>query len=329
MVKKVALLVGGWSAERDVSLNKGKAVEAALREAGYDLTVIDVRKDLKALIKELEAAKPDAVFNNLHGRGGEDGLVQSVLEILEIPYTHSGVMASSIAMNKPMTKRVAMTVGVQTAEGVVASKQDILNHMVLNPPYVVKPIAEGSSVGVTIVRENDNKPPFDENWHYGEYALVERFIQGKELTCAVLDGNAQDVTEIRSHTDFFDYEAKYKDTRTEYLLPAPIPAEVRELIMDWSERVYAALGCNGLARCDYVYDDRIHEPVHAVYFLEINTQPGCTPESIGPSQVIHHGMSFTDLCRHLVETATCHEKNTEQNATTTATDASVTQQKSA
>ncbi|MCB9965928.1 MAG: D-alanine--D-alanine ligase [Rhodospirillales bacterium] len=312
MSKKVALLVGGWSAEREVSLNKGKKVETALREAGYDLRVIEVRKDLPDLISKL-TPKPDVVFNNLHGRGGEDGIIQSVLEILEIPYTHSGVLASALAMNKPMTKRIAMTLGIQTPEGVVAHRTDILNSKALNPPYVVKPIAEGSSCGVTIIREHDNKPPFDSGWHYGDYALVERFIQGRELTCAILDGKAQSVTEIKSHTDFFDYEAKYNDTRTEYLLPAPIPQAVHDLILEWSERLYIALGCNGLARCDYVYDDRIDEPAHAVYLLEINTQPGLTPESIGPSQVIYNGMSFTDLCRHLVETASCHETQEAQD----------------
>jgi D-alanine-D-alanine ligase len=313
--KKVALLVGGWSAERQVSLTKGKAVEAALREAGYDVDVIDVKKDLADLVAKL-TPKPDVVFNNLHGRGGEDGIIQSVLEILEIPYTHSGVMASAVAMNKPLTKRVAMTLGIQSPEGVVAHKDDIMASEAMNPPYVVKPIAEGSSVGITIVQESDNKPPFDDGWHYGEYALVERFIQGRELTCAILDGKAQNVTEIRSHTGFFDYEAKYSDTRTEYLLPAPIPEEVKEVIMTWSEHIYIALGCQGLARCDFVYDDRIDVPQHAVYFLEINTQPGLTAESIGPSQVIFNGMSFTDLCRHLVETASCHEKLEPEQKTT-------------
>ena len=214
-------------------------------------------------------------------------MIQSVLEMLEIPYTHSGIMTSAVAMDKPMTKRLAMTLGVQSPEGVVAHKNDILASKALNPPYVVKPTAEGSSCGVTIIRENDNK-------------------------CAVLDGQGQDVTEIQSHTDFFDYEAKYQDDRTEYVLPANIPEGVRATIMDWSERVYLALGCSGLARCDYVYDERIDDPAAAVYFLEINTQPGLTPESIGPRQVIHHGMSFTDLCRHLVETAKCHESQPQE-----------------
>lgn len=317
MTKKVALLVGGWSAERQVSLDKGKEVEKALRDAGYDLDVIDVKKDLNDLISKL-TPKPDAVFNNLYGRGGEDGIIQSVLEMLEIPYTHSGVMTSALAMNKPMTKRIAMTLGVQSPEGVVAHREDILASQALDPPYVIKPLSEGSSCGIKIIREHDNKPLFDETWTFGDYALVERFIKGRELTCAVLDGKAQDVTEIKPHTDFFDYEAKYQDTRTEYILPADIPSDVKELIMDWSERMYIALGCNGLARCDYVYDDRIDEPAHSIYFLEINTQPGLTSVSIGPSQVIHHGMSFTDLCKHLVETAKCHETQEKERGNQTS-----------
>lgn len=322
MTKSIALLVGGWSAEREVSLKKGRAVETALQEIGYDVRVIDVQKDLPGLIEQL-TPRPDVVFNNLYGRGGEDGMIQSVLEILEIPYTHSGVLGSALAMNKPVTKRIAMTLGIQSPEGLVAHREDILKHNAINPPYVLKPVAEGSSVGVTIIRENDNRALF-ENWHYGEYVLVERFIEGRELTCAVLDGQAQAVTEIKPSTGFFDYEAKYADTQTEYILPADIPEEVGARVMEWSEHLYIALGCNGLARCDFVYDDRIEEPAHAVYFLEINTQPGLTPGSIGPSQVIYNGMSFSGLCRHLVETATCHEKQEPNQAIPDAGESPVT-----
>lgn len=308
MRKNVALLVGGWSAERQVSLDKGKEVEAALKEAGYNVNVIEVTRNLADLIAQL-TPKPDVVFNNLYGRGGEDGIIQSVLELLEIPYTHSGVMASAVAMDKPTTKRIAMTLGIQSPEGVVAHRDNILEGAPFDPPYVVKPGGEGSSVGVTIVREGDNQSPFSKDWEYGEYALVERFIEGRELTVAVLDGQAQDVLEIRLENGFFDYEAKYSDVKKEYLLPAPIPDDVRECAMDWAERIYIALGCHGLARCDFVYDDRIDAAEHALYFLEINTQPGLTAESIGPLQVVRNGMSFPDLCAHLVETAKCHEIN--------------------
>ena len=186
MAKKVALLVGGWSVERQVSLEKGKAVEKALREGGYDVTVIDVKKDIPALIAAL-TPKPDAVFNNLHGRGGEDGEVQSVLEILEIPYTHSGVLASALAMQKDRAKVIMKAAGVPVPEGIVVNRHDAAKHHVLPPPYVVKPVNEGSSVGVIIVREDRPHPPQEilrEDWPFGEQVLVEKYIPGRELTCA-------------------------------------------------------------------------------------------------------------------------------------------------
>lgn len=305
MAKKVALLVGGWSAERQVSLDKGKSVEKALIEAGYDVTVIDVKKDIPALIAAL-TPKPDAVFNNLHGRGGEDGVIQGVLEMLEIPYTHSGVLASAIGMDKPIARRLAASVGVPVAEGRVATKDEVLSGKVMDAPYVVKPTNEGSSVGVRIVLENDNHPPLDaESWVYGETVLVERYIPGRELTVAVLDGVAQAVTEIVSQTRFFDYEAKYHDTRTSYVMPAPVSDDVYNTALDYAKRVYDVLGCEGLARCDFRYDDS-KAGATGLCFLEINTQPGCTAESIGPSQVIRNGKTFAELCAHLVENARCH-----------------------
>ncbi len=313
MAKKVALLVGGWSVERQVSLEKGKKVESALREAGYDVEVIDVKKDAEALIQAL-TPRPDVVFNNLHGRGGEDGEIQGLLEILEIPYTHSGVRASAIGMDKPTTRNIAQSLGVRVAEGVVALKKDVLAGRVMSAPYVVKPTNEGSSVGVRIVMETDNHPPLDsESWIYGEEVLVERYIPGRELTVAVLDGKGQGVTEIVSQTRFFDYEAKYHDTRTEYVLPAKIPDPVYKAALDFSERVYNGIGCSGLARCDFRYDDSV-SGTEGLYFLEINTQPGLTPESIGPSQVIRNGMSFVELCSHLVETAKCHAQDQQKPA---------------
>lgn len=308
MTKRVALLVGGWSAERQVSLEKGKKVEAALREAGYDVSVVDVKKDVPALVAAL-TPKPDAVFNNLHGRGGEDGEIQSLLEILEIPYTHSGVLASAIGMSKPLCSKLARSFGVRVPEYKLASKEDVLSGNVMDAPYVVKPPCEGSSVGVRLVTESDNYPPLDaESWIYGDEVMVERYIPGRELTVAVLDGKAQGVTDIVSHTRFFDYEAKYLDTRTEYVFPAKIPEEVYKEALDFAEAVYNGIGCRGLARCDFRYDDS--KGSDGLYFLEINTQPGLTPESIGPSQVIRNGMTFVQLCAHLVETATCEAQKT-------------------
>lgn len=303
MTKTVALLVGGWSEEREVSLEKGKAVEAALIEAGYTVRTIIVRKNLHALIEALTPL-PDVIFNNLHGRGGEDGIIQGVLEMIGVPYTHSGVLASAIGMNKAICRIMASSVGVRVAKGSVAAVSDILAGKVLPVPYVVKPVQEGSSVGVRIVREGDNSPAIASDWHYGESALVEEYIPGKELTVAVLDGKAQAVTEIVSQTGFFDYEAKYKDTRTELVMPAQIPADVYNKALEYAEAVYNVCGCRGLARCDFRYDDSTGD-ASGLCFLEINTQPGCTPQSIGPSQVIYNGLSFSGLCAHLVETASC------------------------
>jgi len=329
--KKVALLLGGWSAERQVSLTKGKEVEAALKQAGYEVDVIDVKKDL-ALLQEALTPKPDAVFNNLHGRGGEDGTVQSVLEILEIPYTHSGVLASAIGMNKPVCKRMAESFGVRTPKSVLATMDEVLASHVMEPPYVVKPPCEGSSVGVRIIMDKENQPPLDAaSWAFGDEVLVEQYIPGKELTVAVLDGKAQAVTEIISHTRFFDYEAKYHDTRTELVLPAKIPDEVYKTALDFAERVYNGIGCAGLARCDFRYDDS-KRGAEGLYFLEINTQPGLTAASIGPSQVIYNGKSFVELCAHLVETAKCHgqtDTKAEQRAQASKTAAPATKKQRA
>ena len=314
--KKVALLLGGWSAERQVSLEKGKKVEAALKDAGYDVTTVDVQKNIGLLIEALTPA-PDVVFNNLHGRGGEDGQIQSLLEILEIPYTHSGVLASAIGMHKPTAKRMAASVGVPSPEGSVLSKDEVLSGKIMSPPYVVKPANEGSSVGVRIVLEGDNHQPLDAaSWVYGDEVLVERYIPGRELTVAVLDGKAQGVTEIVSQTRFFDYEAKYHDTRTEYVLPAPVDKDIYNTLLDYAARVYNVLGCRGLARCDFRYDDS--KGKNGIYFLEINTQPGLTAESIGPSQVIRNGRSFIELCKHLVETATCDAKEQQKTKSSAA-----------
>ncbi len=303
MAKTVALLVGGWSAEREVSLNKGKAVEKALKEGGYNVNVIDVTKDIEALTKAL-TPKPDAVFNNLYGTGGEDGTVQAVLDVMEIPYSHSPLRASSIAMDKPLTKLLASTIGIPSAEGILATKAEVLKGHVMEPPYVVKPPREGSSVGIRIIMENENQAPLDEeSWTFGDEVLVEKYIPGRELTVAVLDGKPQAVTEIIAQTRFFDYEAKYADERTKYVMPAKIPEEIYNLALEYSRGLYTLLGCKGLARCDFRYDET--KGNKGLFLLEINTQPGCTPESIGPSQVIYNGKSFVELCSHLVETATC------------------------
>lgn len=307
MKKSVALLVGGWSSEREVSLMKGKHVEAALVEAGYSVKTIDVSRDVQKLIKELQAAKPDAVFNNLYGRGGEDGTIQALLDMLGLPYTHSGVVASAVGMDKVLTKKLAESVGVRTSVGRVATKAEILAENVMPRPYVVKPINEGSSVGVRIILEGENQQPIDEaSWTFGETALVEKYVPGREIHVAVLDGKAQGVTEILVHGHrFFDYEAKYQDQSTELVTPADVPEIVARTAKDFAEKVYAVLGCAGIARADLRYDDS-KPGSDGVYLLEINTMPGLSPGSIAVIQPDHNGMSYVQLCSHLVETAQCH-----------------------
>lgn len=305
MVKKVALLVGGWSAEREVSLSKGKSIEGALKEHGYDVQVIDVTSDIAKLISDL-TPKPDVAFNNLYGRGGEDGVIQGLLEALEIPYTHSNVMASAIGMDKPMTKKIALSVGIKCADGAVASKADVIAETVLARPYVVKPLNEGSSVGVRIILEGENQKPLDEeSWCFGDEVLVEKFIEGREIHVTVLDGKAQGVTEIKFPGRFFDYDAKYHDGRTELVTPADVPADVAQVAIENAEKIFGALGCSGLTRCDFRYDVS-KSGKDAVYFLEINTMPGLAPGSVALIQPELNGMSFVQLCSHLVETAKCH-----------------------
>ena len=302
--KTVALLVGGWSAERMVSLEKGRHVARALAEAGYEVDMIDVKKDLQDLVEQL-TPRPDVVFNNLHGRGGEDGTIQGVLEMLGIPYTHSGVSASAIGMSKPLTNRIAASIGIRVPENMVMAADDAMEVIPFDPPYVVKPAEEGSSVGVCLVMDRENQKPLaDKGWMFGD-VMVERYIPGRELTVAVLDGRAQAVTEIVSKTRFFDYEAKYHDGRTEYILPAKIDDAVYKCALRWAEELYHEIGAEGIARCDFRFDDS-KPGTEGLYFLEINTQPGLTAQSIGPSQVIYNGMSFVELCSHLVETAKCH-----------------------
>ena len=315
MKKNVALLVGGWSSEREVSLMKGKHVEAALKEAGYAVKTIDVSRDVQKLIRELAAAKPDVVFNNLYGRGGEDGTIQALLEMLAIPYTHSGVVASAVGMDKVMTKTMAESAGVRTSSGKVASKKDILAETVMPRPYVVKPINEGSSVGVRIILEGENQQPIDEaSWTFGEQALVEKYVPGREIHVAVLDGKALGVTEIfvKGHR-FFDYEAKYHDAGTELVTPADVPEIVAKTAMDFAVKTYNVLGCRGIARCDLRYDDSKPNG-DGVYLLEINTMPGLSPGSIAVIQPEHNGMSYVQLCSHLVETAQCQAQDAQQSS---------------
>lgn len=297
MVKHIAVLKGGWSAEREVSLTSGAAVEKALGELGYKVTAIDVQHDIAEVLKQV---KPDVAFNALHGRFGEDGCIQGVLEVLEIPYTHSGVLASALAMDKPMAKKVFASVGLRCAEGGVYHKHAMIAGDPMARPYVVKPLNEGSSVGVTIVHEGDNFSFSEENWSFGEYVLVEKFIAGREVQVAVLDDVALGAIEIRPKGRFYDYTAKYTDGGAEHLMPAPIPQHKYDEVCALALKAHQALGCRGLSRSDFRYNEGGDDQF---YILELNNQPGMTPLSLSPEIAAHAGISFNALVDRLVKTA--------------------------
>jgi D-alanine-D-alanine ligase len=307
--RRVAVLMGGWSAEREVSLSSGEACAAALARAGFQVTKIDVSRDLAALLAALEPP-PDAVFNALHGRGGEDGMIQGVLDFLQIPFTHSGVLASALAMNKAMAKTALAAVGVPVPEGRVLRREALgQGGHPMDPPYVVKPVDEGSSVGIRIVRPGDNGPPLaDGDLASAEELLVERYIPGRELTVAVMQNGrgprAMAVTEIRPTQGFYDYAAKYTDGLAVHDIPAQVPAEVTKACLDYAVRAHEALGCRGISRADFRYDDS-RPGTEGLFMLEVNTQPGMTPLSLVPEQAAHLGMSFEELCAWMVENARC------------------------
>lgn len=295
MSKKVAVLLGGMSAERDVSLSSGKAVLKALQAKGYDAHAVDAGEDVAEQLAQL---KPDVAFNALHGRWGEDGCVQGVLEILKIPYTHSGVLASALAMDKPMAKKVFEAVGLNCAEGKVCTKEEMLAGEPMPRPYVVKPSNEGSSVGVQLVFENDNFFFTAENWPHGDEVLVEQYIAGREIQVAVLDGKALGAIEIRALGKFYDYEAKYTEGKAQHLMPAPLEPELEATVLEMAERAHTALGCRGLTRSDF----RLSED-GVFYILEVNTQPGMTPLSLAPEIAAYNGISFEELVSGMVESA--------------------------
>lgn len=308
-MKHVAVLMGGWSVERPVSLTSGREVAQALESKGYRVTRIDVERDIAKIAAAL-TPRPDAVFNALHGKGGEDGSVQALLDMLEIPYTHSGVAASALAMNKPLAKRLFAAAGLPVAPGRVVSKAEILAGDPMPRPYVVKPPAEGSSFGVAIVRAGDNHSPFEDSWPYGEEVLVERYIAGRELTVAVMDdpvegARALGAIEIRHQHGFFDYAAKYSDGQAQHLMPPPIHPRALERALEIAVAAHQVLGCRGISRADLRYDDTQGEPGELA-LLEVNTQPGMTPVSLVPDIAASRGMSFADLVSWMVEQARCN-----------------------
>ena len=303
-MKHVAVLMGGWSAERPVSLNSGRGCADALESRGYRVSRIDVGRDIAAV---LAALKPDVAFNALHGRVGEDGAIQGVLEVLRIPYTHSGVLASALAMQKDLAKVMLAAAGVPVAMGVVVDRREAASRHVIEAPYVLKPVNEGSSFGVVIVKE-DRPPPQEvgrEDWPYGDKLLAEHFVAGQELTCAVIGDKATDIIEIQPVSEaFYGYDAKYAKGGSVNVLPAVLKPKIYHEVQDLALRAHRALGCRGVSRSDFRYDDSKGDDGELVC-LEVNTQPGMTETSLVPEMAAHAGLSFGDLVEWMVEDASC------------------------
>ncbi len=301
----VAVLMGGLSVEREVSLNSGKAVGAALEAEGYRVTLIDSGRDVAAQIAE---ARPDACFNALHGRFGEDGCIQGILETLGIPYTHSGVLASAVAMHKERAKDVMRPADVPVAEAQVVTRREALARHVLPPPYVVKPLDEGSSVGVVIVPPDAARPPnsIGSSDSLDEAVMVERFIAGRELTCAVIGDFVTEVIEIvpLKGLAFYDYEAKYAPGGSQHVLPADILPEIKQLVRQYTLKAHQALGCRGVSRADFRFNDTAGGTGELIC-LEVNTQPGMTGTSLVPELAQYAGWTFEQLVRWIIEDASC------------------------
>ncbi|CAN0554347.1 unnamed protein product [Laminaria digitata] len=293
--------MGGWSAERPVSLISGASVAEALRSRGHRVTEIDVDRQVA---QQLDAAKPDVVFNALHGRIGEDGAIQGLLEVMGLPYTHSGVRASAIAMDKPSAKKVFEGAGIRCTEGRVMSRDEFRNGNLPTAPYVLKPINEGSSFGVRLVMEGDNTSPLDDTWDFGDTVLVEDYVPGREVTVAVLGDRALGVTEISFDHRFFDYEAKSETGEAVHRLPAPLPENTYAEALMTALTAHTSLGCRGLSRADFRYNDT--EGHSDLYLMEVNTQPGLTPVSLAPEIAAHAGIDFGDLVEWLVADAGCN-----------------------
>ncbi len=302
MNEHVAVLMGGWSSEREVSLSSGAGVVKALQDKGYKVTAVDVQRDLDSLIAAL-TPRPDVVFNALHGRGGEDGTIQGVLDYMGLPYTHSGVSTAAVAMNKSFTKLIVAREGIPVAKEVLAHRDEVLARDVLPVPYVVKPINEGSSVGVRIVHAGSNyRILAEDSWVYGETVMVESYIPGRELTVGVIGNEALDVTEIIAASGFYDYTAKYAPGGSRHVVPAQIPAEIAQAVRSYALTAHKVLGCTGVSRSDFRWDDSL-PGMSGLIFLELNTQPGLTPTSLLPEQAAVRGMNYADLCAWMVEDA--------------------------
>ncbi|MDZ4097012.1 MAG: D-alanine--D-alanine ligase [Paracoccaceae bacterium] len=295
---KVVVLMGGLSAEREVSLVSGRECAGALGEAGYEVVALDAGPDLPARLREI---KPDVVFNALHGRWGEDGCVQGLLEWLRIPYTHSGVLASALAMDKIRTKEIYVAAGLPVVASVLARRDDVRARHVMPAPYVVKPYNEGSSVGVYLVMDGANSPPQLSD-AMPDLVMVEAYAPGRELTVTVMGERALCVTDILTD-GWYDYDAKYKAGGSRHICPAVLPAEITDASRDFALRAHRALGCRGVSRTDFRWDEA--RGLAGLVLLETNTQPGMTPTSLSPEQAAQAGISFANLCRWMVEDASC------------------------
>lgn len=301
MSKKVLVVMGGFSAEREVSLSSGKGIAAALETEGYEVVTHDLT-DVPLFIKALQTEKPDVVFNALHGNWGEDGELQGLLDMLQIPYTHSGLHASAVGMDKNLTKLVCRSLGIKVPAGEkLTVRQFRAEGTVVAMPYVVKPVSDGSSVGVFIIRtpEDLKQVKFDDD---DLEILVEKYIEGRDLTVAVLNGKALTVTEMRAKSGFYDYEAKYTEGKTEHIIPAPLPRKAFFAALHYAEKLHRALGCKTLSRSDMRYNE-----TDGMVLLEINTAPGMTPLSLVPEQYQYTGGTYSQLCRILVEAASCRK----------------------
>ena len=298
--KRIAVLGGGFSKEREVSLVSGRAAAAALKKRGFEVVEIDPPQDMAAFVAQLGKAKPDVVFNALHGRFGEDGCIQGLLDMMALPYTHSGRMASAIAMDKPMAKKMFASVGIPVAAEKIVTVREASQGDVMDRPYVLKPTNEGSSVGVKLVRDGSNRPPLDDlGLADDDLIMAEQFIPGREVTVAVLGERALAVTEITTQNTFYDYDAKYSAGGSTHILPAQLPKKLYDRAMELSLAAHRVLGCRGASRADLRLDGE------TFYMLEVNTQPGMTPTSLVPEQAAHVGMSFEDLVTWMVGEARC------------------------
>lgn len=300
-MKKVAVVYGGWSSEREVSLSSGKQMLRAAKAAGYDAIGIDATRELA---RQIGDAAPDVILNALHGPWGEDGCVQGLFEILDIPYSHSGVTASAIAMDKRKSKAVYEQAGLDVAKDVAVTREDAARAHPLEPPYVIKPVNEGSSFGVVFVRKQNNGPSqfvLSDEWKYGDNLMAEEYIPGRELTVAVLGDRALAVTEITTLREFYDFDAKYAAGGSRHVVPADVPEHVTQQALDAALKAHQALGCRGVTRSDFRFD----EEKDRLVILETNTQPGMTPTSLVPEQAAFTGMTFEQLVAWMIEDASC------------------------